>query len=566
MTDHLPDPRSIAPSAQGGPLSNHDLEAMADQAREERRLGLLILENKTGAALDAGVPHFRRCAELWEKAGSPARRAEVLVDLGKLFSKAGNHADGVKVLVEALKALEFANEQRLALDAATRAGQACLMLRGGDDNGVRLLKRALQIAQDLNDHVQIGMCQLDLAQGLIQRKGNGDAAEAIQHSDRALKVFVSFRKGPLRAQTHECKAAAYALLGDFAASASEYEASVTLSSELARSYDATETIARWAEMERRHGNFEQAIALHQRCIATHKQTDNKALLAQSLRRLGLVHVKCEAYAEAIACYLQSLDLCEVVKDHDGLSRSLYLLGAAEANAQHADLAFTYLNRSLAAATASNNLQHQEQALSAIASLHRQLGDNDNALTVMQQWVQLLAKLGERSDQIRVLGSIAELHQEMGALAEAEAHLQRLVRVCTHPEDQPQRSRALHGLGTTLARRGAHPEAFAYFREALPGFSDQPIVRARILHQMGISALHLVESHTALEYLQESLAIYTELKDDKARARLLVDVGNAQVALGNKVDAKELFEEAADMCEGQGDLRATTIIRKASKGL
>jgi hypothetical protein len=84
--------------------------------------------------------------------------------------------------------------------------------------------------------------------------------------------------------------------------------------------------------------------------------------------------------------------------------------------------------------------------------------------------------------------------------------------------------------------------------------------------MGISALHLVESHTALEYLQESLAIYTELKDDKARARLLVDVGNAQVALGNKVDAKELFEEAADMCEGQGDLRATTIIRKASKGL
>lgn len=542
------------------------LESMADQAREERRLGLLILENKTGAALDAGVPHFRACADLWEKAGAPTRRAEVLVDLGKLFIKAGNHADAAKVLVEALKTLELANEQRLALEAATRAGQACLMLRGGDEEAVRLLKRALQLALDLNDHVQTGICLLDLANGLVQRRADGDAKEAIECCDKALKVFISFRKGPLRAQTHECKAAAYALLGDFAASATEYEASVTLSTELARSYDATETIARWAEMERRRGNFEQAINLHNRCLATHKQTGNKALLAQSLRRLGLVHVKREAYADAVACYQQSLDLCEVVQDHDGISRSLYLLGAAEANAQRGDFALVYLDRSLAAAKASNNFQHQEQALSAISSLHRQLGKNDKALAVMQQWVQVLAKLGERSDQLRVLGSIAELHQEMGALSEAEAHLKRLIQVCTHAEDLPQRYRALHGLGTILARRGAHPEAFKNLREALAGFNDQPAMRARILHQMGISALNLVESHTALEYLQESLAIYTELKDDKARARLLVDVGNAQVALGNKDDAKDLFEEAADMCEGQGDLRATTIIRKATKGL
>ena len=155
---------------------------------------------------------------------------------------------------------------------------------------------------------------------------------------------------------------------------------------------------------------------------------------------------------------------------------------------------------------------------------------------------------------------------MGAFADAENHLARLVQVCVHAEDRPQRFRALHGLGTVLAKRGAHEEAFKHFREALAGFSDQPSMRARILHQMGISALNLVESHSALEYLQESLAIYTELKDDKARARLLVDVGNAQVALGNKDDAKDLFEEAADMCENQGDLRATTIIRKATKGL
>jgi tetratricopeptide (TPR) repeat protein len=541
------------------------VEALCDQAREERRLGLLILENKTGAALAAGVPHFRACAELWEKAGWPTRHAEVLIDLGKLHAKAGHHADAAKVFEEALKPLELANEQRLALDAATRAGLSQLALKRFDV-GIIHLAHALTIAENLNDHVQIGLCLLDLANGLITRKAKDDPKEALIHGERALKIFVSFRKGPLRAQTLECMAAAHALRNELELSAQQFEASVTLSSELARSYDATETMARWADMERRRSNFAKAIELHDRCIAIHKQTGNKALLAQALRRLGLVHVKQQAFTQAINCYQQSLDLCEAVKDEDGISRSLYLLGAAEGNAQHGDLAITYLNRSLETAKASANLQHQEQALSAIASLQRQLGKNDKALGTMQQWVQVLAKLGERSDQLRVLGNIAELQQEMGAFAEAELHLERLVKVCTHTEDQPQRFRALHGLGTILAKRGAHEEAFKHFREALAGFSDQASMRARILHQMGISALNLVESHTALEYLQESLAIYTELKDDKARARLLVDVGNAQVALGNKDDAKELFEEAADMCESQGDIRATTIIRKATKGL
>ena len=39
-------------------------EQMMDKAREERRFGLLILENKTGSALAGGVPHFRTAADL----------------------------------------------------------------------------------------------------------------------------------------------------------------------------------------------------------------------------------------------------------------------------------------------------------------------------------------------------------------------------------------------------------------------------------------------------------------------------------------------------------------------
>src|SRR5208283_2675405 len=103
---------------------------------------------------------------------------------------------------------------------------------------------------------------------------------AIKCCERALAIFTSFRKGPQQAMTHECMAQAYALDGDFAAAAKHYETSVTISTDLARSYEATETLSRYAEMERRRGNHQGAIALHQRCIAIHQQAGNSALLAQ----------------------------------------------------------------------------------------------------------------------------------------------------------------------------------------------------------------------------------------------------------------------------------------------
>ncbi|MBA3938883.1 MAG: tetratricopeptide repeat protein [Planctomycetes bacterium] len=556
MSDLDSAPNAALPST---PVSREELEAKAHGAR---RLGQLILENKTGAALAAGVPHFREAALLWAQLGSANRQAECLMDLGRLHAKSGHHGDAAKTLVEALRTFESASEVRLAMEAAGLAGQSYLAGRD-TEQALKYLRRALECGEQLNDHVQIGQCLLELAQGYVATQ---KPTEALKCCERALAIFTSFRQGPSQAQTHECMALAQAVAGDAEASAAQFEKSVEISTALARVFEATETLSRFAEMERKRGNFEGAIAIHERCIAIHKQTDNRALLAQTLRRLGLVHSKRGAVDDALACYQRAADICDLIKDQDGLSRSLYLLGVAEANAQRGEGALTHLVRSLGIAESTDNLTQQEQVLSAMASLYRQLGQGDKALATMHQWVLVLAKLGDRADQLRVLGSMAEIQQEMGAYDEAEKHLRRLIEACTHPEDQHERVRAHHNLATILAKRGAHQDAVEHLTQALPGFADEPAIRARILHQLGYSALHLNDAKTALKHLEDSLELYDQIKDEKARARLLVDVGNAQVQLGNTDGAKQLFEQAANLCEDQGDMRATTIIRKASRGL
>ena len=71
---------------------------------------------------------------------------------------------------------------------------------------------------------------------------------------------------------------------------------------------------------------------------------------------------------------------------------------------------------------------------------------------------------------------------------------------------------------------------------------------------------------ALEQFQRALDLYTYFEDDQSKARVLVGLGNANNLLGNSEDARSLLEEAAKLCESQGDMRATMIIRRATDGV
>jgi hypothetical protein len=53
---------------------------------------------------------------------------------------------------------------------------------------------------------------------------------------------------------------------------------------------------------------------------------------------------------------------------------------------------------------------------------------------------------------------------------------------------------------------------------------------------------------------------------QARAKVLVGIGNAKAMLGQDAEAKSVFEEAALLCERQGDMKSTHIIRRATRTL
>lgn len=543
---------------------------LEDKAQGEHRLGQLILENKSGAALSAGVPHLRAAAELWLQAGWPTRRAEVLSDLGRLHTKAGNHSDAAISYGDALRVFESADDAKRAIDAALGAGIAQLSA-GMVPEALKLLKRAVELAGQLNDHLRIAASLLDLARAQVAEARvlrPAAALEAIATCERARKIFDAFKRRMQVAESQELQAQAQALAGDFAAAAACYELSSGIHFELGRSFEANEVLGNWAAMERDRGNCDGAIAIHKRSIELHTQAGNKALLAQSYRRLGMVYAKAGDHGQAGDSYQRSLDLCRMVDDGPGASRSLYLLGTTALRAGREAEGLKRLEECVTEAKLRNDIAHLEEALAAIVSHHRSRGDHQKALEIMGNWVDAMRERGERQEQLKVLGDIAEVHQEAGAFDEAEAHLRKLVEVCSKSEDQAERSRAHHGLGTLMSRRGAHREAYGHLKESLVGFGDTalPLKRAQILYQMANACLNVQDAELALQHLERAMPLCQQIGDDKLRAKLLVAIGNAKAMLGHSGEARTIFDEAADLCEKQGDARATTIIRRATQTL
>ena len=182
---------------------------LQDQAFSERRLGLMILENKNGAALAAGIPHLQAALDIWRKLAWATRIAELQIDLGNLHRKAGNHAESAKEFSQAMTAFAGANDER-AIDAAVLAGNAFLDLNQQVE-ALAVLGRAAELADERNDHLRIAAVQIDLGRAQVAA---GNAPAALAAAERAMKIFGSFKRKGEVARCHELYANAHTVAGN----------------------------------------------------------------------------------------------------------------------------------------------------------------------------------------------------------------------------------------------------------------------------------------------------------------------------------------------------------------
>lgn len=531
-----------------------------DRANDERRLGLMIVESRTGQALAAAIPHLREAASLFGKAGRVMRRAECLVDLGRVQRRMERHAEAAGTFAEALGMVEDESDLTMAITAASEAGLSLLEI-GDSEPALHMLARAEKLADTANDHLQLAQVRHDLARCHLRRH---DAAAARAAAASALATFTAFRKALQRAACEERLAEAAVLAGDHAEADRRYEAVSGQLLEQARLSDADEVCERWADHLRDRGDFAQARRIDEARVARHAASGNRGLEARALRHLGMVLAKQQEHAAAHTAFSRALSISVATADLAGQAQAQLHIGAGLVRQGDAGEGLHRMQLAVELAAEAGDHRTEEEALAAVVARQRASGDA-GALATMRRWVEVLQRKGDREHAIRTLGEMVQVGRDTGDLNQAETSLRDLIAACADAPHRGQRIDAHHHLGVLMARRGDLAGGLDHLVQALAQLGEDPAhaVRAQLLYRIGNLELRLNRPADALRHLQGALAA---TPDEKLRPRILVDLGNAQAQLGQEDEAVDLFEQAAKVAEKQGDVRATQMIRRQVGGL
>jgi tetratricopeptide (TPR) repeat protein len=537
------------------------MSELEDRANDARRLGLMIVESRSGQALAAAIPHLREAADLFGREQRMVRRAECLIDLGRVHGRLGQSAAAAEVFSEALALVEDENDLTQAIIAASEAGLARMAHRDHDP-ALQMLRRAEVLADKANDHLQLAQVRHDLARCHIAR---GEASAAKAAAESALATFTAFRKSLQRTACEERLAEAAALAGDAGEAERRFKAAATSMSEMGRHADADMVLAHWSDFERDRGAFDEAVRIDRERIASHEATGNRGLQSHAMLHLGMVLAKRQDHGESLATFRRALVLCESADDRLGMAQADFHIGAALVRSGDATEGLRRLLMAVELAGESGNRKLEEEALAAVVRQQRAAGDASGAMLSLRRWAEVLRRIGDHEHEIKVLGEQVEVARQTGDWTTAEQALRDLIAACGDPAHLVQLIDAHHHLGVMIIRRGDLSTGVDHLRQALSLLGDLPAygTRSQLLYRIGNIELRQNNAPAALKYLQAALAANP---DEKLRPRILVDLGNAQAMLGQDDIAVELFEQAAKVAEKQGDMRATTIIRRGAGGL
>lgn len=553
----------------GDSEQNDDWEA---RGINERRLGMLISDNRAGPELAAGVAHLQNAADAFEQAGRNDRRAECLLQLGRLQLRRGQYVEAAEAGIQAERLFANQHDDNQTCDARIEAAQA---LAAGERwaEAVGRSQAAVAIAEEINDHLRIaaaykvhGRCCL----------GAGRLGEAITSLERSIGIFEQWRKRLEQAHCQELLGEALLAAGQVGDGDRQYETAVAALQELGRSHECTELYSRWADAHLRAERHVEALQVLGRAVQMHRAANHQRQLCEMLRLQGNCQLAIADLAAARESLIEAGELAQVVADAGLQARCDYSLGAALAKLDEPERATELLQASAAAAAELGDLRTRERCLATLARLRRQAGDNDGALELTRAWLALVQELGDSGEEIRALGSLASLSREAGILDESETHLRRLLALCEDGKHERERAFADRGLAALLIKRGEHTEALthldravAYYEPALrdPNASLERLqVLERVLSYR--AGCHSRQGHAqqARDDLERCLQILEgpipEAKRDRNHlAAVLGGLASASRLLDRPGDADDYLRRAQAVCEEQGTVRATRVLRQ-----
>jgi putative nucleotidyltransferase with HDIG domain len=275
--------------------------------------------------------------------------------------------------------------------------------------------------------------------------------------------------------------------------------------------------------------------------------------AAELLQQARVHERAGAMAEAVQHYIAAIESAEQNGQPGVLAEALRRLGVVHHHRNEGDIARTLCERSFQTAMDMKDPVLAAEALNALAGFHFEAGAIEEAREKFYQALELggaSAELRGRTEQN--LGILANIQ---GGLAEALAHYQRSLGAFESIADDRGCAIAYHNLGMVSADRELWDDADRYFRRSLDMAKAIGDVHLQGLGLLNHAEVHLARQHyeQARQNAEAALGIFDQLGSRLDKADAYKVIGRVYRETGRHALAESRLRSAVELAVSTGSI-------------
>ncbi len=202
----------------------------------------------------------------------------------------------------------------------------------------------------------------------------------------------------------------------------------------------------------------------------------------------------------------------------------------------------------AALTAARRLGHvgaQARALRLLALDFTQLGSLEEALSYLQQALELTAEADDARGQAHTHNHLAFVYERLGLLDKTLHHAQQALRLFEISGSVPGRADGLNAVGWSLAQLGQYDEALRHCQEALA-------LQTKLANRAGQAAAwdslgyihhHLGQHALAISCYTQAVELHRDVGNRYYEANVLSHLGDTQLAAAQRAQAAVSWKQA-----------------------
>ncbi|MDQ1352309.1 MAG: Tetratricopeptide repeat protein [Acidobacteriota bacterium] len=226
------------------------------------------------------------------------------------------------------------------------------------------------------------------------------------------------------------------------------------------------TYGRIATLYQGFGEYDKAIAFHQKASEIAQRNNDLKNEAASLHNIGVIYQDKGDFDVALTQYQKALEIREKIEDIKGMADSFGQIGMIYQEKGDYAAALTQYQKAKETFEKIRDIKGVAQSLHNIGMIYQNKGDYDAALTRYQKSLEIKEKIGDIKGEAQSLHQIGMIYQEKGDYAAALTRYQKSLEIKEKIGDIKGVATSLHQIGRIYQERGDYDAALTQYQKSL----------------------------------------------------------------------------------------------------